>query len=351
MIYKYFIVFLLILLYTDNIKADSINNGNITLHIIGSSILTFGDIYHAVADDFELHKKELGLENVKLDMTVFSSENITFDIADYESVIDSLLAKNTKKYDIFTYDPLYIEKYSENFMDVKDLVPKEHLELYSHGDAKKTCVNSKNEWIGLPFFQKYTTLFSNKPLLDRYNKTVPETWEELLETGKYIQKQERELHNNNDLIIYNGMYTPLNALPSVYEFIYSYRDKPDDGFPGFDSEAAVEAVEMYKKLKKEISSDDIYHVDEPFIIGTLMRGEGLFIKIWDTPNENQHEKYYITTVPGKKEGMHTALTTSINLGVNKYISEDRKKVAIKVLEYLTSERIQKEIVVKGFKLY
>ncbi|ORX83695.1 periplasmic binding protein-like II [Anaeromyces robustus] len=283
-------------------------------------------------------------------MTVFSSDNVTFGIADYESVIESLLAKNTKKYDIFTYDPLYIEKYSHNFLDVKDLVPKEHLELYSHGDAKKTCVNSKNEWIGLPFFQKYTTLFSNKPLLDKYNKTAPETWEELLETGKYIQKQERERYNNTDFIVYNGMYTTLNALPSVYEFIYSYRDEPDDGFPGFESEAAVEALKMYKRLKREISSDDIYHAAEPFIIESLWKGEGLFMKIWDTPNENQHEKYYITTIPGKKKGLHSALTTSINLGVNKFISEERREVAIKVLEYLTSERIQKDIVVKGFKL-
>eukprot|EP00833_Pecoramyces_ruminatium_P015948 jgi/Orpsp1_1/1189980/evm.model.d7180000075904.1 len=131
----------------DNIKATP--KQNVTINIIGSSILTFGDIYHAFIRDWEKHKKEYDLEHVKLDVTVFSSENTTFDIADYESVVDSLLLKRSKKYDIFTYDPLYIDRYSYNFMDVKDLIPKEHLDLYRYGDARKTCVNSKNEWIGL----------------------------------------------------------------------------------------------------------------------------------------------------------------------------------------------------------
>eukprot|EP00833_Pecoramyces_ruminatium_P007036 jgi/Orpsp1_1/1181068/evm.model.c7180000075719.1 len=48
--------------------------------------------------------------------------------------------------------------------------------------------------------------------------------------------------------------------------------------------------------------------------------------------------------------MHSALTTSVNFAVNKYISDERKAIALKVLQYLTSERVQKEIVVKQFRL-
>jgi len=52
----------------------------------------------------------------------------------------------------------------------------------------------------------YTVLYSNIQLLEKYNKQVPKTWDELLETGDYILKEEKKL-NNTELIAYNGLYT------------------------------------------------------------------------------------------------------------------------------------------------
>jgi len=51
----------------------------------------------------------------------------------------------------------------------------------------------------------YTVLYSNKFLLEKYNKRVPKTWDELIETSKYIIGKEKEL-NNTDLIAYNGVF-------------------------------------------------------------------------------------------------------------------------------------------------
>ena len=39
-------------------------------------------------------------------------------------------------------------------------------------------------------------------LLNKYNKTIPTSWEELLETGKYIKEKE----NDENLMIYNGLF-------------------------------------------------------------------------------------------------------------------------------------------------
>jgi len=41
---------------------------------------------------------------------------------------------------------------------------------------------------------------------------------------------------------------------SVYEFMYSFRDKVEDPFPDLLSENAVNSLIMMKKLKNEISS-------------------------------------------------------------------------------------------------
>jgi len=52
---------------------------------------------------------------------------------------------------------------------------------------------------------QYDILYSNKYLLEKYNKTVPKTWDELLETGVYILNKERE-KGNDKLIGYNGLF-------------------------------------------------------------------------------------------------------------------------------------------------
>ena len=51
----------------------------------------------------------------------------------------------------------------------------------------------------------FEILYSNKYLLSKYNKPIPKTWNELLETGKYILRKEKELNNTN-LIGYNGLF-------------------------------------------------------------------------------------------------------------------------------------------------
>ena len=41
--------------------------------------------------------------------------------------------------------------------------------------------------------------------LTKYEKDVPKTWDELIETAEYILKRERE-ENNPELICYNGLF-------------------------------------------------------------------------------------------------------------------------------------------------
>jgi len=43
--------------------------------------------------------------------------------------------------------------------------------------------------------------------LQKYNKNVPKTWDELIETAKYILEQERKININSQLIGYNGLFT------------------------------------------------------------------------------------------------------------------------------------------------
>jgi len=53
----------------------------------------------------------------------------------------------------------------------------------------------------------YTFLYSNVSLLNKYNKSIPKTWDELYETGKYILEKEKEQYNNTEIIGYSSLFS------------------------------------------------------------------------------------------------------------------------------------------------
>jgi len=78
--------------------------------------------------------------------------------------------------------------------------------------------------VGLPVDVNLSTLFSNRELLEKYNKDVPKTWDELMSTGRYIVEEEKKL--NNTVIIYNGLINSkiiLFYFILFYFFIFSYK--------------------------------------------------------------------------------------------------------------------------------
>ena len=82
----------------------------------------------------------------------------------------------------------------------------------------------------------------------------------------------------------------------------------------------------------------------------LFPGKGLFLRYWDigTPRSLM---YYLSPSPGNIKGINTSLIGGLNLGISKYIPEENKKAAIKVIEYLTSEQVQRNIIVGKYSLY
>lgn len=54
----------------------------------------------------------------------------------------------------------------------------------------------------------YDVLYANKALLNKYNKRIPKTWDELLITAKYIIEEERKI-GNTELLAYNGLFSSI----------------------------------------------------------------------------------------------------------------------------------------------
>ena len=50
----------------------------------------------------------------------------------------------------------------------------------------------------------YRVFYANTKLLNKYNKRIPKTWDELIETGRYIYDEEFKDIEDSEYFIYNG---------------------------------------------------------------------------------------------------------------------------------------------------
>jgi len=150
-----------------------------------------------------------------------------------------------------------------------------------------------------------------------------------------------------DLICYNGLFDDGDqGLTSLYEFIYSCRDSYNSTYPNIEDQSFIDSLKMLKKLKTEVDPNNyIFSSNENFTFMKLMDGNSLFLKYWligDPLIGITQSHYYLSTLPGMKEGISGSILSGTNIGIIKNIPEDRKEAALEVLKCFTNKEYQKE---------
>jgi len=234
---------------------------------------------------------------------------------------------------------------------LNNYLPSDYLNMFNSKIISDMCTYN-NKIFSLPIFFSYDILYANKALLNKYEKKIPKTWSELLETARYILEQE-ELVGNKELIGYNGLLSDDDdGSCSIYEYIYSFRDTYYDKFPGFSSSNASNALQYLKRMKSEIASDEIFMSDGEFIIEKLLSKNVLFAKyknIYDKPDIDTN--YYKVSLPGNMEGVSSSYINGQYLAIPNSISGENMKAAVLALQYLTSKEVQKKILIENKSLY
>jgi len=73
----------------------------------------------------------------------------------------------------------------------------------------------------------------------------------------------------------------------------------------------------------------------------------IFSNFWDF--EHNVPNYNMTKLPGKTDDVNGSIIGGYLLGINNYISNEKKLAAAGVVKFLTSEYVQKEIILKQFR--
>jgi len=96
----------------------------------------------------------------------------------------------------------------------------------------------------------YGVLGYNEFLLKKYNKPVPKTWNELIETAKEIIIGEKA--NGNNIIGYSSQHIESEAATcSDIELLYSGRKNVSDKYPLLESNEAVQTMKILKNMIDE----------------------------------------------------------------------------------------------------
>ncbi|ORX83494.1 L domain-like protein [Anaeromyces robustus] len=299
------------------------------------------DIASKFTSKFNEYSKENNL-NIELYLNIFTNFNSTVE---RDVLLETFIKKNPPKYDIFFFDSRDTSKYGKYLLNLNDLVPEDHVKMYDENILSQIGY-CDNHLVSFPVQIITNVLYSNQKFLNKYNKSIPKTWDELIDTAKYILEEERKL-GNTDLIGYNGIFDDTNeGLYSLTEFIYSCRDSTNSQFPDLNSKTATDALKLIKKIKNEISSDEIFKKNLYFTVEKLISGEALFLKFYDSYFNSPDLRK--SNMPGIKEGISGSILSGTNIGISGNIKNEKVNAAVEALKFVTSKEFQKNLVLSEY---
>jgi len=226
-------------------------------------------------------------------------------------------------------------------VNLREYLPEETFEGFDERLLKGICSSSDNKLVGIPFYLYVSALFSNTKLLAKYDKRIPKTWDELMETSKIIYDEEKKL--NHTIVRYNGLINDTSGSMTVFEFINSFRDSNESPHPYINSKTTEEALKKLKEMKDEIGEDIFKGTDMDGFMYLYLPDDVLFVNY----NYNPHNPIFkATALPGNKEGVSGSIVIGHNLGINKYISEEKKRAAAEFLKFVASKETQKKFIAK-----
>jgi len=73
-------------------------------------------------------------------MEILTSENSTSDVSNYGFAVESLLAKKSKKYDIYFFLSGNTKSSGQHFVNLEEWLSKEYIDMFDSGLLSGSCI-------------------------------------------------------------------------------------------------------------------------------------------------------------------------------------------------------------------
>ncbi|WP_347451756.1 ABC transporter substrate-binding protein [Acetoanaerobium noterae] len=202
---------------------------------------------------------------------------------------------------------------------------------------------------GLPYRIDAGMLYYRKDLLEKYNKNVPMTWDELVETSTYIMEREDNIKGfGASWDEFEGLTA--NALEYIWSFGGSIFSDTHSQQVNINTKESIDALSFMVDMihKHKITSNEITVYSSGDVRESFFNGDIIFMRDWssgwelsqDPQNSEVVGKVGISELPlGDMKGNNYTTLGGWQVMVSSF--SNKKEAAIEFAKYRTSEEAQK----------
>ncbi|MFQ0812496.1 ABC transporter substrate-binding protein [Brucella anthropi] len=257
------------------------------------------------------------------------------------------LAAGNSDVDVYQTDVVWAPQLSDQFIDLTEAA-KDVTGAHFPSIIASQTVNGR--LVALPFYTDAPAFFYRKDLLEKYNKPVPKTWDEMTATAREIMDKERA-EGKSDLwgfVFQGNAYEGLTC--NALEWIKSSgggQIVEADGEISVNNEKAAAAIDRAKGWIGTISPQGVLAYQEEESRGVWQTGNAVFMRNWpyayalgNSADSAVKGKFDVAPLPSGAEGEPPASTLGgWNLAVSKYST--KQDAAIALVKFLASPEVQK----------
>tara|TARA_R110002124_G_scaffold114535_41_gene269600 strand:+ start:11312 stop:12580 length:1269 start_codon:yes stop_codon:yes gene_type:complete len=267
------------------------------------------------------------------------------------------LAAGNADIDVYQTDVIWAPQLADQFLDLTEAA-KDVVGQHFPSIIESQTVDGK--LVALPAFTDAPALFYRTDLLEKYNKPVPQTWDEMAATAKEIMDAERA-EGQADLygfVFQGNAYEGLTC--DALEWVKSNgggQIVEADGSISINNEQAAAAIDRAAGWIGTISPEGNLAYQEEESRGVWQLGNAVFMRNWpyayalgNGDDSAVKGKFDVAPLPaGAGPDARSAATLGgWNVAVSKYSPDPEE--AIKLALFLSSAEVQKERAIKQSNL-
>ena len=264
------------------------------------------------------------------------------------------LEAESSKVDVYQVDVIWPGDLGEHFIDFYDYGAEEVVDKHFQAIVENNTTTD-GRLVSMPWFTDAGLLYYRTDLLEKYDREVPETWDELEETARYIMEKEREAGNEDfyGYVWQGDAYEGLTC--DALEWIYSNgggKIVNNDQEITVNNEKAIEIIEQAAGWVGDISPTGVTGMGEEDARSMFEAGNALFMRNWpyayalaSQEGKPTAGNFNVSPLPAGDSGKSAATLGGWNLSVSKY--SEYPEEAAKLAMFLTGEEVQKMRAVEG----
>lgn len=182
--------------------------------------------------------------------------------------------------DILQMDFPWVGAFGDVLTDLKKFYKDEEIDEKDIFIAIKNNMYYDEQLVALPAYTDCGVMYYRKDLLEKHGRPVPKTWQELYETAKFIQEQERKTNNR----FYGYVFQA-----KAFEMLTCNFVQLIDTFGGaviangkavVNSPECVDALVLLMGCLKDASTRSVLNYSEEEARGLFQAGNAVFMNSW-----------------------------------------------------------------------